>query len=414
MICEILCVGTELLTGNTVNTNASYIAKKMMELGIDMFHQIVVGDNPQRLTEALLTAEKRSDLIITSGGLGPTYDDMTKETVCNAFKKQLVINENIKNDLLEYFKRKKQDMPEINLKQAYMPNDATPIPNENGTAPGLIIPLSNGKRLIMLPGPPNELMPMMENHIFPMLKKEQGRIIVCRNINTIGIGESKIAQLLEEHIKDLTNPSVATYVKNNEVTIRITASAKSENDANSLIDKLQEKILSIIPKEYIFGIDMLNIEEALVKLLTEKKLKIATAESCTGGLISKRITDISGASNVFECGVCSYGINIKEKVLNVNSIDKFGAVSAETAKQMADGVLKLSGADIAVSTTGNAGPSASENKPVGLVYIGIADKNGSIAYEYNLSKGTKNQRNNIRTAAASLALYNAYKKALSI
>ncbi|MEG1151691.1 MAG: competence/damage-inducible protein A [Oscillospiraceae bacterium] len=414
MICEIVCVGTELLTGNTINTNASYIAKKMMGLGIDMYHQVVVGDNPKRLTDAILTAINRSDLVITSGGLGPTYDDLTKETICKALGKDLVLNKDAEANLKEYFSRKNQTMPEINLKQAFMPSDATPIPNQNGTAEGIIIPCKGNKRLIMLPGPPSELIPMMENFVLPMLQKEQKKIIVCRNINTIGIGESRIAQFLKYYSENMSNPSVATYVNNNEVIIRITANAENEEEAQELIDKVEEEIRKIVPSEFIYGVNLSSIEEAVISLLISKNLKIATAESCTGGLVSKRLTDINGASKVFECGVCSYGSNIKEKLLSVKTVNEFGAVSRETAIEMAKGVLQISNADIAVSTTGNAGPDTSENKPVGLVFVGIATKNKSYAIEFNLAKGTANQRNNIRTAAASLALYNAYKTALSL
>lgn len=414
MICEIICVGTELLTGNTVNTNASYIAKKMMELGIDMYHQIVVGDNPERLTEVVQRAVKRSDLVITCGGLGPTYDDMTKETVCKALNKDFVINKDAEKALREYFAGRNIPMPEVNLKQAYMPSDAKPIPNNNGTACGIIIPLEGEKQLIMLPGPPREMKPMVEETIMPMLMKKQKSIIVSRAINTLGLGESSMGALLKDLSVSSKNPTVATYIKNMQVDIRITAKAENKEKAEEMLDDYEKKIREIVPKEYIFGVDCENIEQRLVELLKEKNLKIATAESCTGGLISKRITDISGASNVFECGICSYGNNIKEKILKVDTINDYGAVSNETAVKMAEGVLALSGADIAVSTTGNAGPDVMENKKAGTVYIGVATAEKAFSLEYSLAMGKGNQRANVRNNAATLALYNAYKAAAEL
>ena len=414
MICEIICVGTELLTGKTINTNASYIAKKMMMLGINMYHQTVVGDNTERLTEVVKRAVNRSDLVITCGGLGSTYDDMTKETVCKALGKDFVLNKEAEKELREHFKRQNRVMPEANIKQAYMPSDATPIQNDNGTACGIIIPLEGHKKLIMVPGPPREMKPMLDNTIVPMLMKESGCIIIGRSLNTLGLGESSLA----EKIKDLSisskNPTVATYVKDMQVDVRITARAENIEKATELLDEYEEKVRELIPAEYIFGVDYENIEERLVELLKEKGLKIASAESCTGGFISKRITDISGASSVFECGVCSYGCNIKEKLLGVNTINEYGAVSKQTAAQLAEGVRKISGADIAVSTTGNAGPDVMEGKAVGLVYIGISTANETKTYEYSLALGRGNQRNNVRTNASTLALYNAYKAAVNL
>ncbi len=414
MICEIICVGTELLTGKTINTNASYIAKKMMMLGINMYHQTVVGDNTKRLTEAVKRAVDRSDLVITCGGLGSTYDDMTKETVCKALGKDFVLNKEVEKELHEYFKRQNRVMPKSNIKQAYMPSDATPIPNENGTACGIIIPLCDNKQLIMVPGPPKEMKPMIDNTVVPMLMKKSGFVILGRSLNTLGLGESALAEKIRDLSVSSQNPTVATYVKDMQVDIRITAKAESEEKATALLDEYEEKVRKSVPQEYIFGVDYDNIEERLVEVLKEKGLKIASAESCTGGFISKRITDISGASSVFECGICSYGCNIKEKLLGVDTISEYGAVSRETAAEMAQGVLELSGADIAVSTTGNAGPDVMEGKAVGLVYIGVATKNKTETFEYSLALGRGNQRNNVRTNASTMALYNAYKAALKL
>ena len=414
MICEIICVGTELLTGKTINTNAAYIAKKMMMLGINMYHQTVVGDNTERLTEAVKRAVHRSDLVITCGGLGSTYDDMTKETVCEALGKDFVLNREAQQELIEHYKRQNRPMPESNIKQAYMPSDAVPIPNENGTACGIIIPLEGHKRLIMVPGPPREMKPMLDGVIVPMLMKESGFVILGRSLNTLGLGESALAEKIRDLSVSSKNPTVATYVKDMQVDIRITAKAENEEKAKLLLDEYENKVRELVPQEYIFGVDYDNIESRLVELLKEKNLKIATAESCTGGFISKRITDISGASSVFECGVCSYGCNIKEKLLGVDTIAAYGAVSRETAIKMAEGVLKLSDADIAVATTGNAGPDAMEGKAVGLVYISIATQNGTKTFEYSLALGRGNQRNNVRTNASTLALYNAYKEAINL
>ncbi len=418
MICEIISIGTELLTGNTVNTNTAYIARKLMELGVNMYHQSVVGDNPARLSAQLIQALDRADIIITTGGLGPTYDDLSKDVVAQVLGKTLIENKDITRELEEFYGRLGREMPASNIKQSYMTEDSTVIPNDNGTAPGLIIPAGEGKYVIMLPGPPREVMPMIDGFVFDFLHSLNSKTIRCRNLQSIGYGESTIAQYIEEYSKTAINPSIATYVDNFETTVRITAIGDDEQSALALLDEGEAKVRSLLPEDAIYGVDVQGINHSLVALLQEKNLKIATAESCTAGLLSFDITKVAGSSQVFDCGVCSYGNNIKEELLSVNTLKDHGAVSPETAMAMAEGVLKISSADIAVSTTGIAGPGGgSAQKPVGLVYIGIATKVdgkvSSTAYKYNFG-GRNPTREGVRSRSSTTALHRAFLEAKKI
>lgn len=381
--CEIISVGTELLLGDILNTDAQFLSQELAKLGLSVLHQSTVGDNHDRLYELLRQAAERSDIIILSGGLGPTPDDITKEVACEFFGKELVLHEESLRRMSSYFVSKGIEMPEINKKQAMLPADCVVFENNNGTAPGLAME-KYGTHILLLPGPPRELKPMFNESAVPYLRQFSDKIIISHNIRTFGIGESAMSEIVTD-LLDSANPTVAPYAKEGEALLRVTAMADSEDDAERLCIPMIEEIKSRL-SDYIYGIDCNSIEEAVVPMLIENNLKLATAESCTGGLVGKRITNVSGASQVFECGIIAYANEIKHRVLGVSedSLRQYGAVSAEVAKQMAKGALEVSGADIAVSVTGIAGPlSDGTSKPVGLSYIALADKDNVWVKELN-------------------------------
>ncbi len=400
-VCELISVGTEILLGDILNTDAQYLSIELAKLGISVIHQSTVGDNRERLLAQLDEAAKRSDIIILSGGLGPTPDDLTKEVCCEFFGKEMFLHEPTVEKIKKYFSSKGIEMAQNNLKQAMLPKNCVIFPNDNGTAPGMAIE-KDGVHILVLPGPPRELKPMFQNCAVPYLMQFSDRIIVSHNIRTFGIGESSMAEMVND-LFDARNPTVAPYAKDGEALLRVTAMAKTKEDAESLCEPVIEEIKKRLDA-YVYGVDYNCIEEAVVAMLKEHHLKVATAESCTGGLIAKRITDIPGASEVFECGIISYANEIKHKVLGVSEDDlnKYGAVSEPVAKQMAQGALKVSGADIAVSVTGIAGPdSDSTSKPVGLVYIGLADKENVWVREIRTSRRDRSYN---RYVSASNAL----------
>ncbi|MEG2192314.1 MAG: competence/damage-inducible protein A [Oscillospiraceae bacterium] len=374
MKAEIICVGTELLLGDILNTNAQYLSRALSELGISVYNQQVVGDNGARLKQAVELAKGRSDIVILSGGLGPTDDDLTKQTVAGIYNDTLIFNKEISDEIREYFKSMSRPMTPNNEKQAYVPKNGKFFPNERGTAPGIVFK-DKEKMAILLPGPPKELQPMMEKSVIPMLKKLVNGVISSRYVKVIGIGESaletKIMPLLQGE-----NPSMALYAKEGEVTVRITASAKTKEQADSLIDELYIKLDSEI-NPYIYGVDVENIETVLVNKLIQNNQTVASAESCTGGTLSGRITSVSGASQAFKLGVCTYSDEQKMRVLGVNKedLDSYTAVSSIVASQMAQGILKMAKSNYSIATTGYAGPGGgTPQEPVGTVYIAVATK----------------------------------------
>jgi len=407
---EILCVGTELLLGDILNTNAKFLSNELAAIGIDVYNQSVVGDNHDRLKAAIELALSRVDILITSGGLGPTLDDITKETVCEVLGSNLVYDESVKENIISFFKRRGRPMTENNLKQALVPEDGEVLYNENGTAPGLLV-RKNGKLVFMLPGPPREIEPLFVKMVLPILKNiNPDRVLVSKNINIFGMGESSVEALLKPLMESSDNPTVAPYAKDGEVLLRVTASAATESQASALIDGKIDEIRKFVG-EYIYGIDENSLQRAVVERFTKRGLTLSTAESCTGGYVSKRITEIPGASAMFGCGVCSYSNEIKEKVLGVRheTLEKYGAVSPQTADEMASGVMKLSGSDVSVSVTGIAGPDGgTDEKPVGLVYICAKFKDKTMSETLNLGR-TKNERQFVQYLAASSAIALALK-----
>ncbi|MBU3091076.1 competence/damage-inducible protein A [Clostridium sp. CM028] len=372
MKAEILSVGTEILLGDIVNTNAQYIAKRLADLGISVYHQCVVGDNPERLLESYRLAFSRADLVITSGGLGPTKDDLTKEVAFEYFGKRSVVHEASLKIIEDYFKDMNRPMTKSNKKQAYFPVDAVVIPNNNGTAPGCIIE-ENGKIIALLPGPPWEMKPMFEEAVIPYLKKFAQGVLVSKVLRVIGVGESSAEEMIEDILNNQTNPTVAPYAKAGEMTFRITAKANTQEEGTRLIAPMEDEIRRRLGNN-IYGEGNTTLENVLGEMLINKKLTISTAESCTGGMVAAKLINYPGISSAFIEGAITYSNEAKINRLGVarETLDKYGAVSSEVAAEMAQGIAKTAGTSIGLSTTGIAGPDGgSAEKPVGLVYVGL-------------------------------------------
>lgn len=401
---EIICVGTELLLGEIVNTNAAFIARELASLGICVYHQEVVGDNPARLSEVYQKAISRSELVILSGGLGPTYDDLTKETVAEVLGLPMICDEESLERIKAYFAATGREMTKNNEKQAYVPLGGRAIQNDYGTAPGIAVE-SRDCITVLLPGPPNELEPMFTERIVPYLSEYTGEHIVSHNINIMGMGESKVETVLKNLMMSSENPTVAPYAKLGEVRLRITARANEVDAADRMCFDMIERIKETEVGKYIYGIDIDTIEEAVIKELKKYGKTLATAESCTGGLIAKKLTDIPGSSEVFKSGIVSYCNEVKSSVLGVDkqTLERCTAVSSNVAMEMARGVRSLLNADIGISATGYAGPDGgTETEPCGTVYIGISTERGE-SFE-RLSYSSMRSRSFIREAAAGRAL----------
>ncbi len=401
---EILCVGTELLLGDIVNTNASYISRRLAALGIPVYRQAVVGDNPERMREAVAGSFARSDCLILTGGLGPTCDDITKEIVAEYFGLGLELNEEALERMKSYFSSTGRNMTKNNEKQAMAPKGARVLQNDWGTAPGFVIE-EGGKTAILLPGPPIELEPMWRERVEPYLFERSDSVIVSKNIHILGMGESAVEEKLYRMMTELTNPTVAPYAGNGEVRVRVSARAKDSETASAMCDGLIDEIRKTEVGEFIYGIDVDSIENALVTSLRERGMTLACAESCTGGLIAKRITDIAGCSDVFLGGCVTYAVDAKVKLIGVSreTIEKYGVVSAQTACEMARGVRLALGSDIGISTTGIAGPGGgTPEQPVGTVYIAVSTRDGETAKLLRLSP--KRSREFIRICAATNAM----------
>lgn len=393
MKAELISIGTELLLGDIVNTNAQFLAKELAALGIDVYHQCVIGDNEERVLKALKEAFDRCDIIITTGGLGPTQDDLTKELGAKYFNKKMILHEPSLEWIKKYLDIKEDEILEANKNQAYFPEGSVVLPNEKGTAPGAIIS-ENNKTLIILPGPPKEMKAMFTNHAAKYLSKLTGEVIKSKTLRIFGIGESLMAKKANDIIQNSTNPTVAPYAKDYEVTLRITAKDKNEEKCDSLIkDKCDE--INCILGEYIYGEGDTSLDAVVAELLCIKKLSVSTAESCTGGMIAATLISYPGISDVFKEGAVTYSNESKINRLGVKeeTLNKFGAVSEETAREMAEGMAREANTDIAISTTGIAGPGGgNEEKPVGLVYIGIFIKGKTIVQKFNLTGGRESVR----------------------
>lgn len=373
MQAEIICVGTELLLGDIVNTNAQYISKELAALGIAVYQETVVGDNPARLTRVVNDARERSDLLIFTGGLGPTDDDLTKETVAKAFHETLVEDAEELSRLEAYF-APRGGMPANNRKQALVPSRGSKLPNSCGTAPGIIME-DEGKTAILLPGPPWEMQAMFEQSVRPYLVRAHGGCIVSTMLHEYGMGESS----LELQVKDLlagANPTAALYAKDNEVAVRVTAFGPTTEQASRLRDGLVEQFRQRLGELLYSEEEEGSLEKTVVELLTQKHQRVAAAESCTGGLLCQRITSVPGASQVFDYGAVTYAASAKRRMLGVKpaALKKYTAVSSTVAAQMAFGVRRAGKANWGIGITGYAGPTADEaaGKPAGTVYVALA------------------------------------------
>lgn len=398
---ELIAVGTEILLGNIANTDAQMLSEELAALGVNVLYHTVVGDNPTRLAEALELARRRVDIVITTGGLGPTYDDLTKQTICTVFGRKNVFHPEIADALRTHFASIGRELTENNLQQAYLPENCTIFRNHNGTAPGCGF-CEGGVHVLMLPGPPHECHKMFRTGAIPYLRTLSDEIIVSHSLRIYGQGESQIEAMLHDRIVSMVNPSVAPYAKPDECMLRVTAKAKSEAEAEEMLRGAIEEVMPVIG-EWVYGIDVGSLEEVVSALLREKGRTLAAAESCTGGLIAKRLTDVAGASAAFLGGVVSYTNGVKAGVLGVprDLLDRYGAVSAPVARAMAEGVRRVTGSDLSVSVTGLAGPDGDDRgNPVGTVYVGLSWLGGSLVRHLTLG----GDRARIRLLAASNAL----------
>ena len=402
MNAEIISVGTELLLGNIVNTDARDLAVTLSELGINVFWQTVVGDNRARLTEAVNIARQRADLIITTGGLGPTCDDLTKQTVCAALGIEMYYDARAEAELRAYFRvGKGGKMTDNNLQQCYLPVGCTPFYNTCGTAPGCGFTAPDGTHVLILPGPPKELNAMMAHGGTDFLRTLSDEHIVSRNIMTFGMGESRIESMLRDEMNALQNPTLAPYAKEGEVRLRVTAKAKSEAEAEAMMAPVVADVQRLLGDK-VYGIDTPSLEDTAMRLLLARKETFAAAESCTGGLIAKRITDIPGSSGVFRGGVTVYTNDVKMLLgVKPETLDRYSAVSRETAVELADCVRVRLGATYGLSVTGVAGPDSDGLHPVGTVFVGLSTAEKT--YVRALQLGEKSDRSRIRTLSANHA-----------
>jgi len=394
MTAEILAVGTELLMGQIANTNAQYISKRLAELGINVYFHTVVGDNPARLEETLKRALQRADIVITTGGLGPTKDDLTKETIAKTMNRKLVCHEEILDGIRDFFMRKHRIMVSNNEKQAFLPENSIIITNNNGTAPGCIIE-EGEKVVIMLPGPPKEMQPMFSETVFPYLKQKTGVVLVSKMLKVFGIGESELESRLMDLVENQSNPTIAPYVSYGEVTVRVTARCSSEEAAGLLLYPVVSEIKARLGG-VVYAEEGESMEQVVFNLLRQKGLVLATAESCTGGLLAEKITSIPGASGIFERGYVTYANRAKVEDLGVSdeTLKKYGAVSRETALEMVQGLSAKTGASAAVAITGIAGPDGgTKDKPVGLVYIAVRVLDKTVCKSFDLLGNRERVRN---------------------
>ncbi|HHV61836.1 MAG TPA: competence/damage-inducible protein A [Firmicutes bacterium] len=404
MKAEIITVGTELLLGHVVDTNSAYIATRLADIGVDVFHKSSVGDNARRIEAELSDALRRSDLVIITGGLGPTDDDLTKDVVASVLGEDMVLDEGSLERIKAFFAERGREMVESNIRQALLPRSARPIPNHRGTAPGVLVE-KNGKTIICLPGVPREMKAMMEDAVIPYLMQKMGdrrSVIKSRILKVSGMGESAVEDMVKDILRTQTNPTIAPLAYTGEVLLRITAKASSEDEAAGLIGRVERELRERLG-DLVYGADDDRLETAVARLLLEKRVRLAVAESCTGGLLSSWLTSIPGISESFLLGVVSYSNMSKARLLGVEEdvLKRFGAVSRETALAMARGARRVGEADVGLSITGIAGPGGgSASKPVGLVYMALVS--GSSAWSCrSIFPG---ERDEVRERAAKQAL----------
>lgn len=408
MKVELICVGTELLLGNIINTNAAFISEKCAMLGLSMFYQSVVGDNGHRLEELLKTAKGRSDVIILCGGLGPTQDDLTKETAAKVMGRPLVEDARARKEIEDFMAKRSRNVTENNWKQALVPEGSIVLYNPNGTAPGIIME-EDGQRIILLPGPPNELIPMFEEQVYPYLHEIQPETICSKMVKLCGIGESSAETKILDLIEGQSNPTVAPYAKTGEVHLRLTAKAATEAEAYQMIVPIEEELKKRFGSLIYTDDPKITLEMAVYGLLKAKNLSVTTAESCTGGLLAGRLINVPGISEYLKEGYVTYSNEAKEKLLGVpaDTLQKYGAVSPQTAEAMAKGGAKAAGADLCIAVTGIAGPDGgTADKPVGLVYMSCYYR-GRFYTEKNQYSGSRSKIREYSVASALTLLRQA-------
>jgi nicotinamide-nucleotide amidase len=403
MRCELIFVGTELLLGQIINTNAAYLGENLASLGVDLYHSSVIGDNVDRIKEAIQIALDRANLVLVTGGLGPTFDDITREGIAAAIGREMVYDPQVMAQIEEHFKRVRHPILPIHRRQAYvLSSGCQVVPNPIGSAPGLIVE-AGGRWIIAMPGVPREMKRMCEDAIFSWIAEKAGKVVIkSKVLKVCGMGESMVANELQEIVDPLTNPTIAFLARPNEVSVRITAKASDSDEASRMItvvaDQIKEKL-----RESVFAEDDQTMEQIIGILLSARHSTLAIAESCTGGSISDRITDVSGSSNYFQGAVVAYSNQIKTDLLGVSREDlsQHGAVSSPVAIQMAQGVRSLAETDYGLGITGIAGPTgATPQKPVGLVYVGLASQHGAYSKEFRFV----GDRVTIKRRASQMAL----------
>ena len=408
MKTAILTVGTEILFGQIVNTNAAFLSRELNNLGYDVMYHYSVGDNPGRLAELIEFAFRDCDMIITTGGLGPTQDDLTKEVIAQAMGDRLVVSPEALSALKDRYERSGRPMTENNLKQANMPESAQILPNDQGTAPGFWIE-KKGKIIVSMPGPPREMTNMFEKEVKPRLISRQDSVIYYKILRTFGLGESKMETVLLPLIDGQTDPTIATYAKEGECSLRIASKRPTKEEAEAAVEDMTARVMDIIG-EYVYSTDNEELADVVANMLLDKNITISCAESCTGGLFAGTLINTDGISKVFDRGIVTYSneAKIKELGVKVETLDTFGAVSPETAAEMAEGIRAKTGTDMAVSVTGIAGPGGgSADKPVGLVYIGIAYDGKTDVVKTQMRNVTRNWNRNY---AVLNMLYEIYKR----
>ena len=406
---EIISVGTELLLGHVTNTDARDISEMLSKIGINVKYHTVVGDNPERLRKCVETAKSRADIIITTGGLGPTCDDLTKQILAEAFGLRLVENKAEREGLYDYIRYGKK-FTDNNFTQAMLPEGCTVFHNNCGTAPGCGFE-KDGKIVVMIPGPPKECNAMFRESALPYLRKLSEELIVSHSVRIFGLGESSVDYIFAEEMNRMTNPTMAPYAKECDCLLQITAKAKSVDEAEKMIAPVMEHVMQRLG-DVVYGVDVECIEESVIKLLREKNMTFSAAESCTGGELAKRFTDMPGASAFFKGGVVTYTNEAKAKLLGIDPalIEEKGAVSYEVAKAMAENVRALLGTDIGVGVTGLAGPDGDGVHEVGTVFVSLAVEGETFVKELHM--GAMRTRSFIRRMAGN-HIYDMMRRWLS-
>ena len=406
---EIISVGTELLLGHVTNTDARDISEMLSKIGINVKYHTVVGDNPERLRKCVETAKSRADIIITTGGLGPTCDDLTKQILAEAFGLKLVENKAEREGLYDYIRYGKK-FTDNNFTQAMLPEGCTVFHNNCGTAPGCGFE-KDGKIVVMIPGPPKECNAMFRESALPYLRKLSEELIVSHSVRIFGLGESSVDDIFAEEMNRMTNPTMAPYAKECDCLLQITAKAKSVDEAEKMIAPVMEHVMQRLG-DVVYGVDVECIEESVIKLLREKNMTFSAAESCTGGELAKRFTDMPGASAFFKGGVVTYTNEAKAKLLGIDPalIEEKGAVSYEVAKAMAENVRALLGTDIGVGVTGLAGPDGDGVHEVGTVFVSLAVEGETFVKELHM--GAMRTRSFIRRMAGN-HIYDMMRRWLS-